>query len=510
MKEVLKTFFKKYWKVSLGLIALNSVLLAYNFLYEKVDTGKHAKYLIPLILIQIVAEVGLVVLYNFLKKKNWKIERIFLALAGILGLAHVFLTPMNQLPDEIGHIFRAYAISEGKLIGEKDENGDYRSCISRTYWEVLNNAQGDSEYYKKLKDNFLSKTSDELWCWSYSNTAGYHPVVYAPQVMGILVGKFLHLPIVLTMYLGRIFALIVFLILCFFAIKLVPKFKEFFVFFAFFPEMLQQGMAYSADGLLIGSALLLTALAFKYIYGDDKKLNKKQIASIYLLTTLVSICKKIIYLPLFLLFFLIPANKFKKKWHKYLHLALSFALALVVNLSWMLTQESSVSANTENLSFVLANLLRFLVMMVGTALGANPGYYAESGLGLNLAYGHYVPLVDIYLYLALVLLVLLCVRNSEKIVLKRIEKYIYWLIPIIVISLIYFVSFTQWQYTKTDEVIIEGTQGRYFLPLVGLIPLIFCPLKSEKSKKPLSVDYVFLFGIFINSCILAMKFLHNF
>lgn len=489
---------------------LNSFLLYYNFIYEKIDEHEHAKFLYPLLITQILGELALIAFYVFVKKKHFKIEKLFVAIALPLGLMHVFITPMNQLPDEIGHIFRAYAISEGKLVAEKDENGEIRETISKTYWQVLNNASGDRYYYRSLKNSFFATTSDEKWGWHYENTAGYHPVAYLPQVTGVTIGKTLNFPIVMTMYLGRIFALITFVVLIYFAIKNTPKYKEFFVFFALFPEMLQQGMAYSADGLLIGSSFLLISLALKYIYGNDKKLSKKQIASIYVLTALVSTCKKIIYSPIFLMFLLVPANKFKKKWHKYAHLFGTVVLAVAINLSWMLTQETSVSTDTENLSFVMQNPIRFLVMMVGTALGAKPGYYAESALGLNLAYGHYVPQVNIYLYIAIVFLVMLVLRNVEKYTEKRFEKVIYWAIPIIILSLIYFVSFTQWQYTKTNEVIIDGTQGRYFLPLLPLIPLLFHSKKAELVKKPISADYIFLFGIFINVCILTVKFLHNF
>ncbi len=48
-----------------------------------------------------------------------KSEHVFLILGLLFGLAFVFVTPPFQVPDEYNHFFRAYEISQGKLLSQK-------------------------------------------------------------------------------------------------------------------------------------------------------------------------------------------------------------------------------------------------------------------------------------------------------------------------------------------------------------------------------------------------------
>jgi len=188
---------KKYLKFIIIFIVLNFGLFLYN---AKVDKIKHGILTLPIALGFVILELAFLSLYFFLKeKKKWKIEKIFLAIFLPLGFLHTFITPVNQLPDEISHVFRAYDVADGNVISKKNEEGEYRKKLSKTTWQVFNNAQGDSAYYKKLKNNFFAETSDEKWGWRFTDAALYNPVNYVPQVAGISTGRFLNLPAVMTL-----------------------------------------------------------------------------------------------------------------------------------------------------------------------------------------------------------------------------------------------------------------------------------------------------------------------
>ncbi len=504
---------KKYLKFIIIFIVLNFGLFLYN---AKVDKIKHGILTLPIALGFIVLELAFLALYFFLKeKKKWKIEKIFLAIFLPLGFLHTFITPVNQLPDEISHVFRAYDIADGNVISKKNEEGEYRKKLSKTTWQVFNNAQGDSAYYKKLKNNFFAETSDEKWGWRFTDAALYNPVNYVPQVAGISTGHFLNLPAVMTLYLGRIFTMLVFATIIYFAIKLTPKFKEFFIFGALLPMSIQQGMAYSADWLVISMSFLLAALALKYAYGEDKKqLSKWQIAGLYAVTIALGISKSLAYLPFGLLLVLIPAKKFgKKPWIKYLHLALMVALTVGIVKIWGMVQDYTVvtaaaEATTDTVSTTAKaspSLIDFFIITFGMIFGRNTDHFVNGISGANMSYGSFTAPVLIYNYIMLAMLVIMVIRSSEKIVLKKFEKMIVWAIPIICLIGFYYVAAYFWGSVSEDS--ISGIQGRYLIPFIPLVPLLAC--YKKKSDEPLSIDYVFMFGIFINACLIGAKIAFN-
>ncbi|MBR1801616.1 DUF2142 domain-containing protein [Candidatus Saccharibacteria bacterium] len=505
----LKTFIKEVFSVHkipfLVLGALNLLLFLYTI---KSDDVKHIKIAIFALFGFILLEFSLLLVYHFLKeKKHFPLEKIFLFLAIPLGLLQVFITPFNQLPDELVHIFRTYDISDGHLVSTKNEEGHYRTKISKTYWDVLNNGQGDSNYYKKVAKDIFAPTSEEKWGWDFDNAATYHSLAYAPQVTGVAAGKFVRLPIVLTMYLGRIFALAAFIAVIYFAIKLTPKYKEFFVLFALLPMSLQQGMAYSADSVLIAFCFLLIALAIKYAYGSDKTLSKKQITALYVVTAVVSCVKHLAYLPLGLLFMLIPAKKFGSAKKKYLHLFLIVVLCVALEFIWSNMQDKSVvaAATTEAEALPAYSFIKFIIVSFAMIFGVRTEELMKSTVGTNISYNNFSTPSIIYVYLFIGLVAVMILRSSEKLVLKKYDKLIFCLTPIILSLAFYYAATYQWNFRS--ETTISGIQGRYYLPFLTLIP--FIAHHEKKNATPLKVDYVFYFAIFSNCCILALKMLHN-
>ena len=107
-------------KVILAFFGLNFGLFIYNAFYEWYENKKILAVVFAIVFF--VFELILVKLYFFLEnKKKWKIEKIFLIIALVLGVFHIFITPFNQLPDEIVHIFRTYDIADGNFISKKNE-----------------------------------------------------------------------------------------------------------------------------------------------------------------------------------------------------------------------------------------------------------------------------------------------------------------------------------------------------------------------------------------------------
>ena len=320
----------------------------------------------------------------------------------------------------------------------------------------------------------------------------------------------------MSMYLARVFAVLAYAFIIYFAIKLTPKFKEFFLLFALLPMSLQQAGSFSADMMVIAATFFVIALAMNYIYSDDKKLSKKQIALMYIAVLAMSATKSLAYLPMGLLFVLIPARKFKNVFVKFLHLFMIVVIAVSSNYAWMsiqdktpgLVNQGETSEITEKQSTKKENITapEFLSMTFGTFLGANTEHIVNGIFGMNLSYKYIAPL-RAYVFVMIILVVIMIIKANEKLEKRKYDKLVFWAIPILLCVAFYYVAAYQWKFAEENGV-ISGIQGRYIIPILPLIPFMAYYNKKEKTE-PLDINYVYMFIIFANVCVLATKFLHN-
>ena len=505
----MKDFIKKRYKFILLFLCLNLALLTYNFIFERLDGSNKSNAFIFIVLSQLAVEFILIFLYAFLKKRGVKLEKIFLALIVPLGLLHIFITPLNFVPDEEGHIIRAYEISKGNVTPKTQDFLGAVGDLPIEVWQSFYYWQDDDAQYDRTFGDILKPESGETEHRQYGNTAGYSPIAYAPQILGLIVGRFLHLPIVLQFYLARIFALLTFAIICYFALKIMPKYKEFLLFIMLLPMSIQQAASFSVDSLLNASIFIFIALTMREIYGKTDKLTRKRLIPIIIFGALAAFIKKFAYLPLTLLFLLIPTEKFKNKKVKILSFFALLLAAYIGNKLFLPVASSTIasitSATSAGNNF---NLYNFIVISLGTLLGIDPNYLVENAAGLKIGYGYVSTPTQIYIYLTIIFAIVLLIKNVEKYELKKYHRLVFWAIPLIIGALFYYTAFTQWKNFLDENRVVEGVTGRYFIGLLPLLPFMIEP-KKPYLKEKLSSDYVFLFAIFINAVVLTSKLLFN-
>lgn len=502
--EAIKQFIKERWKPIALFTVLNFFMFYYAFLRENIY---YKQYTALFFVFHILFEVVMVIIYAIVKKKKWNIEKIFLALFIPISLAIIFVTPLNQVPDELTHICRVDAISEGKIIATKTENGEYKEAIFQNIKNAVSLNDANPEIYKDTVKEMFASSSEE-WDCNYEGAVSYNPIAYEPQIVGVFIGKTLHLPAVFTIYLGRIFAMLTYAAICYFTLKILPKYKYFTLLIMTLPMVIQQTMAFSGDSMLLAVSFLTIACAFKYIYGDDKKLSARQIVSIYVLPIILACCKSVVYLPIAFLFFLIPKEKFKKPFHKWVHIILALVIAAGVSMGWSFTQEATLQNTSSNTDYVLHNPFEFVGVSIGTAFSKDAIDLTKQIFGSSLSYYTYES-AQIYIIIFLILAAVLVARNSEKIMTRKMHSLFCWAIPIIITGLLYTVAFTQWNASKPEDYMVSGVQGRYLIAFLPLIPFMLQTNKTKESKNPISLDYVALFIIFANACVIGAKILHN-
>ena len=290
---------------------LNAILTVHLFMRH--DINSKLALMVALIA-EVLFELVMVWLFYRLKRKGAPIEKMFLAFVIPIGLLFIAFLPPQQTPDAYAHLTRAYEISQGQLVAKAGEDGVASATLPVELRHYIEHDSGYSYNANVLWQPLSGETYEEQKF--YPSAAGYNFLIYAPHAVGILIGRGLRLPLYFILALGRVFSLLVFALLGYFAIKFTPRFKMLFMFLALMPMTMQLVTGYSADALTLGVAFFLVGYALKLIYDDKiKKLSRWQIAGIYVVAAIMGICKTV-YFPLCALFLLIPYQKFGSRCRK--------------------------------------------------------------------------------------------------------------------------------------------------------------------------------------------------
>src|SRR5699024_6071330 len=119
----------------------------------------------------------------------------------------------------------------------------------------------------------------------------------------LLITRLLGLSIYLGFYGGRMVNLMIFIIVGYNIIKMVPFGKWIFFVYFFNPMLLQQSMSFSADSIINSTCLLAIAYFLKLRFSEDKIRNKDIIVVFTLIG--ITLLSKYVYLPIYGIYFLL-------------------------------------------------------------------------------------------------------------------------------------------------------------------------------------------------------------
>lgn len=451
------------------------------------------------LLILILLEIILFVIMKKSIEKQLPLEKIYLILATILGVFYIFSYLPGAIPDEKSDFCRTIEIAEGHLTSKMTKNSgagrELSTNIDKIYKEYK--SYHDIEEVKNLKLN------SKKHFISFANKSLYSFVCYIPQVIGMFIGKILNLPLIWLLILGKLFNYIFFVSLLYLSIKYIPIKKELVFFLALLPEVMQEAASISPDAMTIATAIALTSFVLYFRYGTKEIMKKSQLVFMATLAILLSLCK-IVYLPLCLLLFLIPKERFGGKKNKYIYTIAICGIAAVLNLIWLSISSKYLavfivrSDSKAQLAYILKNPIRYgmiifktidlflynyLLVMIGGAIALN-----------NIA----TP--SIFFFAALIILYILITKNKsdKKSIFNIKEKFAVIGIIIITILLIFTSIYMQWNSVGNN--IVDGIQGRSFIPL--LLPIAYCFVKEKgkEKEKQQKNNMLIYFCLFFNIC----------
>ena len=238
------------------------------------------------------------------------IEPLFyLVFAPIAILVLCFTTPPFQVADEPSHFLRAVQISSGgwmpQFCSTSDLPGgtvplaansfivDQMSPQTRARHSLMTNA---SERWVAM--HRISYQSPSTTGFVGFNAVVYHPLGYAPQALGVLVGRLLSDHVSTWFYAGRIANGLFCLILVYIALRLTPSGRPIFLLTAVLPMTLNQFASFSPDAATTSIAMIVVALCLHYAVREVRSIPFWLVAAIVCLTLAKAVFLPFAILPL--------------------------------------------------------------------------------------------------------------------------------------------------------------------------------------------------------------------
>ena len=393
----------------------------------------------------------------FLGDKKLKREDLFLLIGIPLSTMFlVFILPLN-VPDELSHYRTATKVSMLQVF-----NQDI----------MIPKGLEEMNLYTLFNNNISYNTLEA------ARSGGYHPILYIFSGFGILLSKLLQLDPMIGIYMGRCANLIVFFILGYYTIKKIPMEKFLMIIYLLNPMFLQQAASLSVDALTNICSMLFIAYVL-YIKYDKKKIETKDFL-VLLISFMCVLVGKYAYFLLGLLFIIIWKElKEYIKTHKKIALIITLIIVAIAS-SWFIYTRFFSTEVTETLTYqrpqseesklmhILRNPMNVIPIYINNFL-VNANAYVITFFGQQLGALN-IGITQIYILTYIVILILSIFIDKEKYEMDKKNKIINIIIFVLTFHIVLAGLYLGWG--VTTDVIIQGVQGRYFIPIVILVLLL--------------------------------------
>lgn len=430
----------------------------------------------------------IIFVWLYINKMNYKIDTVYIMCMLIWGMAYLLVMPAFSAPDELAHFVTAYRISNNIIGGVDDTDEDYVMCreidaLKREMTHITT-----LETYRYIKDELFSNKDNGNYV-IYSNETKvlkHTPLIsHLPQAFGITVSRMLHLSDVALYFVGQACTFLVYLVLVYLAIRIIPVGKQILFAISSLPMMIHIITSFSYDSIICGLSFLLIACIVKLIY-DDNSINVMNCIVVYIISMLLAPCK-MVYCFISLLLFLIPTSKFNKKNLSYLFKFGTVFSSVIFAFAYNVSEVSNTSSGTKIIEWadaegftisMLINNIPYTVKIYLRTIHDMLGKYLNTMIGGSLGW----LLVDMPLDVIVLAIIILMIslREHRKKHMKTIHKIIYTLVFFMIFVLILTSMLLGW--TPLYSFTILGVQGRYFLPILPLIMLPFIDATIEQEK----------------------------
>lgn len=455
--------------------------------------------------------------------KKTGLDKVFFVVAMIMGGLYMYMIPLNTVPDEAAHIRTTYAISNQMMGIADSDTGITMRADDYNYGYA--NKDFTMEKYEKYFHDIFSKVHDSELIETELIPLETPRYQYFLPAVGITIGRLLGLGTVPVFLLGRFMNLLFWSLCVAYAIKKIPFGKMILFVISLMPMAIQQGASFSYDSFINSMFALVLALTLYILYGKEK-IHKYEWGILALASVLLMFVKSHTYFLIALLPILIVIRNWKNNRKKACLglgiIIICFTLVAGKQIVGVIQSASDNNTQIENSlnesehegnyiewaqypGYELKDLMnpKLLIRIIYSTIDTNLEFYVDSFIGKPMGWVE-IPLsqIFIYIYLAMIMLVSFK-RKNEVIELSRIDRA-YLLIAGTLSSAFVFAGMLM-EWTPNCFTVIQGVQGRYFLPA---IPLLLYAVRSKKIEVDESIDKKIIMGIvltlfFINLYILG-------
>lgn len=507
----IKNFCLKHWKIpALILLTGGFYLMAVAYSYKDyispwIDANIEAtgepgilKDMFLLLAAGLFVLLALIVLMIVLKAS---LQRMWIPVGLALGCLYVFFIPLMAAPDEVMHVSTAYSYSN-VLMGEDkvDEKGKVPARAEDTQKRYGYEIIPTRESFKKQYENFWNKElkEGEKTLRAPLNT---NRLVYIPYTLGITIGRLVGMNAIQMYLLARFLGLLCYVTAVYFAIRLIPFGKQIMFIVASLPICIQQGSVITYDMTVNALCFLFIGYVLWLAYEKERIRWYDWILPCAAMAVIIPV--KIVYIFLAGLVLFIPRKKCAGKYGLWIGGGCTFLAGFISSAIIKANGAAVILSRTANtvqwgdepsytIAYILEKPMR-LVSIFFRSFRERGAEYLGSAIGTFLCrfYDIGVPFVVITGYIVVMALATVMVKK-EKEGMKLGGRL--WL-GLLVLGIVGTSCLSMLlSYTSIYSPVMQGVQGRYFLPAWPLL-LLALRNKNLTLEKDISYFLVWSMGI---------------
>lgn len=441
------------------------------------------------------------VVFMCLKKIN--LEGIFVIFVLIIGMMYMFALPPFSVPDEASHFVTTYAYSSS-LLGEQVLDDDGLVLLdSEKLWGAEQNIPTRESYDRYFRGVLGQKIDSEEESVSSRTPLNASAWGYFPQIVGVSLGRAINLNSEQLLVFGRLFALMWYVFVMYWAIKIMPFGKMALFTIGAMPMTMQMVVSYNYDSVLFGASFFVFAYLLQLIY-EQEKVKIKDVICVSVCAMIIATIK-FIYLPILGLALFIPKWKFKSNKEKIISAFCVFGSSIITILYQKLSliQKFALPHTTNNVNlteaisigYILKHPMEIFDIFFRTFEHQASSYL--SGMLVSPLGWLEIWLPDIVVLGFVVLLLISFITGTEDETETR-----GWLCPfcwllagvMVVLCLVAILC----DCTSVGAKQIAGFQGRYWLPI---LPMAIIMLKNKVFVVKKNIDSYLILGLSYLHCV---------
>ena len=422
----------------------------------------------------------------WLRRREAAVEHVFLALFVPFSLGMMLCMPIFGATDEKSHLHKSYLISSGQMMTPATQlicpQGLYdvkdKDVYRLSVRDIVKMAHGPA-----ARICAQSESADEG-----ENTGVYPAFAYIPQAIGMYLTRLFSDNRFVMFYGGRLGVWLLTLAMFFLAIRWAPCGKNVILAVSLLPMTLQEAASASVDGPAIACTTLLVAFVLMSQNGGFRLKRRHWLVAAMLAAGLVAF--KVLYLPFLFLFWAVPVTAFgDSSSRRRLFLAYVSSCAILVVVVWLMA--SIVPLLGQETSRVSSFVVPRIREIAGNPVNSikcflkTPFVHAEWWLhgliGVSLSWFNVLLAGPIWMgFAGATAAVVACDRS-----LSDFPARVRWLLATCAFSSYVIILLSLWiWWTQPGAKVIDGVQGRYFLPILAAVLLLARWTESSDGQRP--------------------------